>query len=80
MSILSLRGSSQYRRTLTLLDLELSDFSNLAPRRLCLVDLVTKLLDREADVSVADVEEAIEQDWTDDSEGAEELNEEAFKR
>lgn len=54
--------------------------SNLAPRRLCLVDLVTKLLDREADVSVADVEEAIEQDWTDDSEGAEELNEEAFKR
>ena len=43
-------------------------------------DLVTKLGDREADVSVADVEEAVEQDWKADSEGAEELSEEAFKR
>lgn len=41
--------------------------------------LATKSMDGDADVSVDDVQEAAEEDWLEDSQGADELSEEALK-
>ena len=42
--------------------------------------LVVKYLDGDEDISAADVEQAVEEDWQADSEGANELSESAFKK